>query len=211
MPRLVIRRIVAFGFLTSGGGCSWCDLRTARPHGHAGAGIPRGGLLTDACHAADFLFSDQKLFWLGQVPALPVHRRPGGAGWSASSTTADAGDGPSARITIAEVVFPVLNAWHWRGSVLRKQRRCGHENGSYYRVQTSELDPAARFLAASPDWHVLLACRNDWKAQAAIDRCMKSVRRRVGFGPLDLFFSGFVSAPASLLATMDYPPSASWF
>jgi len=66
---------------------------------------------------------------------------------------------------------------------------------------------AARFLAASPDWQVLLACRNEWKAKAAIEALLK-IRSKagVGFVPLDLFSLASVRRLPFLLATMDIPP-----
>lgn len=65
----------------------------------------------------------------------------------------------------------------------------------------------ARFLAASRDWHVVLACRNEWKAKAAVN----SIRNMnpgasVGFAPLDLFSLASVRRFPSLLTAMDIPP-----
>jgi NAD(P)-dependent dehydrogenase (short-subunit alcohol dehydrogenase family) len=65
----------------------------------------------------------------------------------------------------------------------------------------------ARFLAACPDWHVLLACRNESKAHAA----MAAIREahgdaQVGFLLLDLFSLASVRRVPKVLAAMRVPP-----
>ena len=66
---------------------------------------------------------------------------------------------------------------------------------------------AARFLAASPDWHVLLACRNPGKAKTAIDVIRKSnPKARAEFVPLDLLSLASVRRLPSLLTAIDIPP-----
>jgi NAD(P)-dependent dehydrogenase (short-subunit alcohol dehydrogenase family) len=66
---------------------------------------------------------------------------------------------------------------------------------------------AARFLAASPDWHVVLACRSEWKAKAAVNSIRKmNPGASVGLAPLDLFSLASVRRFPSLLAAMDIPP-----
>jgi NAD(P)-dependent dehydrogenase (short-subunit alcohol dehydrogenase family) len=66
---------------------------------------------------------------------------------------------------------------------------------------------AAKYLAASTDWHVLLACRNQWKAKAAIDAILKThPKAHLGFAQLDLFSLASVRRLPSLLAAMDIPP-----
>jgi len=65
----------------------------------------------------------------------------------------------------------------------------------------------ANFLAARPDWHVLLACRNQAKANAA----MTAIRNthpgvHLGFVPLDLFSLASVRCVPKELAAMGIPP-----
>lgn len=65
----------------------------------------------------------------------------------------------------------------------------------------------AKFLAARPDWHVVLACRNESKANAAIDAIRRArFNARVSFAPLDLFSLTSVRALPSMLAAMRIPP-----
>ena len=64
----------------------------------------------------------------------------------------------------------------------------------------------AKFLAARPEWHVLLACRNESKASAA----MAAIRgahpgARVGFVPLDLFSLASVRRLPGELTAMRVP------
>jgi NAD(P)-dependent dehydrogenase (short-subunit alcohol dehydrogenase family) len=64
----------------------------------------------------------------------------------------------------------------------------------------------AKFLAADPDWHVLLACRNEAKANAA----MAAIREAhpgagLGFVPLDLFSLDSVRRVPEKLTTMRVP------
>lgn len=65
----------------------------------------------------------------------------------------------------------------------------------------------ATFLAARPDWHVLLACRDESKARAAVAAITDAhPRARVGFLPLDLFSLASVRHLPALLARMRIPP-----
>ena len=65
----------------------------------------------------------------------------------------------------------------------------------------------AKFLAARPDWHVLLACRNDSKANAAITAIRTAhAHASVAFVPLDLFSLASVRRVPDLLAKMRIPP-----
>ena len=62
---------------------------------------------------------------------------------------------------------------------------------------------AAKFLAARPDWDVLLACRNKAKAHAAIALIKKShPDARLGFVPLDLFSLASVRRVPEVLGAM---------
>jgi NAD(P)-dependent dehydrogenase (short-subunit alcohol dehydrogenase family) len=64
----------------------------------------------------------------------------------------------------------------------------------------------ARFLAARPDWHVLLACRNQSKANAAMAAIQEAHRdARVGFVPLDLFSLASVRRVPETLTAMRIP------
>lgn len=65
----------------------------------------------------------------------------------------------------------------------------------------------ARFLASHPDWHVLLACRNESNAESAIALIRRTHRgARVGFVPLDLFSFASVRRLPEELAAMNIPP-----
>lgn len=65
----------------------------------------------------------------------------------------------------------------------------------------------AKFLAARPDWHVVLACRNEWKAKAAIDAIRQAHSiARVSFAPLDLFSLASVRNLPLTLEAMEIPP-----
>jgi NAD(P)-dependent dehydrogenase (short-subunit alcohol dehydrogenase family) len=65
----------------------------------------------------------------------------------------------------------------------------------------------AKFLAARPDWHVVLACRNEWKAKAAMDAIRQEhCTARVSFAPLDLFSLASVRNLPSTLEAMQIPP-----
>lgn len=65
---------------------------------------------------------------------------------------------------------------------------------------------AAKFLAALPDWHVLLACRNEQKANAAIATIKNAhPAARLGFVPLDLFSLTSVRRVPDALAAMRIP------
>lgn len=64
----------------------------------------------------------------------------------------------------------------------------------------------AKFLAAHPDWHVVLACRNESKANAAIDAIRRArSNARLSFASLDLFSLASVRALPSTLAAMQIP------
>jgi NAD(P)-dependent dehydrogenase (short-subunit alcohol dehydrogenase family) len=60
----------------------------------------------------------------------------------------------------------------------------------------------ATFLAARPDWHVLLACRSQAKAIAAIAAIKKAYPdARLGYVPLDLYsLNGVRQVPQTLEA-----------
>jgi NAD(P)-dependent dehydrogenase (short-subunit alcohol dehydrogenase family) len=64
----------------------------------------------------------------------------------------------------------------------------------------------AKFLAAVPDWHVALACRNETKAKAAI-RAIKLTRldSNVSYLPLDLFSLASVRRFPTFLTSMNLP------
>lgn len=65
----------------------------------------------------------------------------------------------------------------------------------------------ARFFAARPDWCVLLACRNESKAHAAMAAIREAHRdAKVGFAPLDLFSLASVRRLPKALASMQVPP-----
>jgi NAD(P)-dependent dehydrogenase (short-subunit alcohol dehydrogenase family) len=66
---------------------------------------------------------------------------------------------------------------------------------------------AAKFIAAHPDWHVILACRNEAKAKAAISQIRQSNRNAsVSFAPLDLFSLASVRGfPKQLIASEVVP------
>src|SRR5215469_12649564 len=61
----------------------------------------------------------------------------------------------------------------------------------------------AKFFGARPDWHVLLACRNHAKANAAIAAIRKThPTARLAFVPLDLFSLSSVRRVSETLDTM---------
>lgn len=65
---------------------------------------------------------------------------------------------------------------------------------------------AAKFLAAIPDWHVVLACRNPPKAKAAIRSIkLKRLDAGVSFVPLDLFSLSSVRQFPEALAALQLP------
>lgn len=65
----------------------------------------------------------------------------------------------------------------------------------------------AKFLAALSDWHVLVACRNQSKANAAIEQIRRAHPYvHIGFVPLDLFSLSSVRRLAAVLPTMQIPP-----
>ena len=68
----------------------------------------------------------------------------------------------------------------------------------------------AKLLAAIPDWHVVLACRNGMKANAAIRDIQQTLpNSRLSFVPLDLFSLASVRhLPAALLAAHVPPVNA---
>ncbi len=68
---------------------------------------------------------------------------------------------------------------------------------------------AAKFLASLPDWHVVLACRNEAKANAAIGAILRAhPPSKVSFTPLDLFSLSSVRRLPAALAGMRLPPLA---
>ena len=65
----------------------------------------------------------------------------------------------------------------------------------------------ATFLAAQSGWHVLLACRNESKAEAAIDAIRQTRRHsQLSFVPLDLFSLASVRRFAAVVSEMAIPP-----
>src|SRR5215467_1039290 len=66
---------------------------------------------------------------------------------------------------------------------------------------------SAKFLAAIPDWHVVLACRNELKANAAIREIrQKHPHAHVSFVPLDLFSLASVRRFPESVASKNLPP-----
>ena len=65
----------------------------------------------------------------------------------------------------------------------------------------------AKYLALRPDWHVLLGCRDEAKAAAAV-AAIRVARSdaRVGFVPLDLFSLSSIRRLPYILAGMPIPP-----
>src|SRR5437899_1992018 len=65
----------------------------------------------------------------------------------------------------------------------------------------------AKFIAKFPDWHVLLACRTESKANAAIAAIRQiHSNSHVGFVPLDLFSLSSVRRLPVTLTAMSIPP-----
>src|SRR5215475_10297486 len=66
---------------------------------------------------------------------------------------------------------------------------------------------SAKFLAAIPDWHVVLACRNELKANAAI-REIKQMHphAHLSFVPLDLFSLASVRRFPESVSSKNLPP-----
>lgn len=65
----------------------------------------------------------------------------------------------------------------------------------------------AKFLAARSDWHVLLACRNESKANIAIGAIRDGNRHaRLSYAPLDLFSLRSVRQFPAVVAQMPIPP-----
>jgi NAD(P)-dependent dehydrogenase (short-subunit alcohol dehydrogenase family) len=65
----------------------------------------------------------------------------------------------------------------------------------------------AKFIAGNPEWHVILACRNESKAKIAIDGIRHfHPRASLDFLPLDLFSLASVRRMPELLADMSIPP-----
>jgi NAD(P)-dependent dehydrogenase (short-subunit alcohol dehydrogenase family) len=65
----------------------------------------------------------------------------------------------------------------------------------------------AKFLAASADWHVVLACRSESKANAAIGALrLAHPASRISFVPLDLFSLSSVRRVPAALAAMQIAP-----
>lgn len=66
---------------------------------------------------------------------------------------------------------------------------------------------AAKFIATHPDWHVVLACRNESKANAAIRDIRQSNRNAsISFAPLDLFSLASVRLFPKQLTAMQVVP-----
>jgi NAD(P)-dependent dehydrogenase (short-subunit alcohol dehydrogenase family) len=64
----------------------------------------------------------------------------------------------------------------------------------------------AKFLAARTDWHVVLACRSESKANAAVAAIRQAnPNARVSFAPLDLFSLSSVRRLPAALAAMEIP------
>src|SRR5215470_3787119 len=65
----------------------------------------------------------------------------------------------------------------------------------------------AKFLAAMSDWHVILACRNELKAKAAIQQIkQRHPHSHVSFAALDLFSLASVRRFPEVLASTHVPP-----
>ena len=65
----------------------------------------------------------------------------------------------------------------------------------------------AKFVAAIPDWHVVLACRNELKANAAIREIKQThANSHVSFVPLDLFSLASVRRFPAALGSTQVPP-----
>ena len=65
----------------------------------------------------------------------------------------------------------------------------------------------AKHLAAIPGWHVVLACRNEMKANAAIRDIHETLpNSRVSFVPLDLFSLASVRGFSTVLSAAHVPP-----
>lgn len=64
----------------------------------------------------------------------------------------------------------------------------------------------AKFLAAQPDFQVVLACRDESKARAAMRAIHVHPRSSVDFAPLDLFSLASVRRFPEVLALRSYPP-----
>ena len=63
-----------------------------------------------------------------------------------------------------------------------------------------------KFLAANPEWHVVLACRNESKAKLAIhDIKWAHPNAHISFAPLDLFSLASVRRLPPALASMQIP------
>jgi NAD(P)-dependent dehydrogenase (short-subunit alcohol dehydrogenase family) len=66
---------------------------------------------------------------------------------------------------------------------------------------------AAKFFAGFPDWHVVLVCRSELKANAAIEAIREThPDSHIGFVPLDLFSLASVRLLPTALASMPIPP-----
>jgi NAD(P)-dependent dehydrogenase (short-subunit alcohol dehydrogenase family) len=65
----------------------------------------------------------------------------------------------------------------------------------------------AKLLAAIPNWHVVMACRSEEKAKAAIDAIREThPDSHIGFVPLDLFSLSSIRRLPAALAAMQIPP-----
>src|SRR5215467_8484969 len=66
---------------------------------------------------------------------------------------------------------------------------------------------SAKFLAAIPDWHVVLACRNELKANAAIREIkQRHPHAHLSFVPLDLFSLASVRRFPASVSSKNLPP-----
>src|SRR5215472_8703320 len=66
---------------------------------------------------------------------------------------------------------------------------------------------SAKFLAAIPDWHVVLACRNELKANAAMrEISQKHPHAYLSFVPLDLFSLASIRRFPESVASKNLPP-----
>src|SRR5262249_3136177 len=65
----------------------------------------------------------------------------------------------------------------------------------------------AKFLAATRDWHVVLACRNEAKADAAIREIkQRHPHSQISFVPLDLSSLASIRRFPAALASTQVPP-----